>query len=102
MRISGKKNDDVIKRLRFDFSFRVEVKGFSSGIWVLWRESLNIEVILSKEQRVVSFSRLFMRARTPLNAKVCGISLLLLNLKKVFLGFLEVISIRLFIVKKGK
>ncbi|KAK8680919.1 hypothetical protein V6N13_109857 [Hibiscus sabdariffa] len=34
-RISGKKADNVILKFEFEFSYRVEVYGFSGGIWLL-------------------------------------------------------------------
>ncbi|KAJ4851481.1 hypothetical protein Tsubulata_031154 [Turnera subulata] len=39
-RISGRSADRVIRRLRFRRSHRIEARGFSGGIWILWREDL--------------------------------------------------------------
>lgn len=51
-RISGKKVDDIIRSTRFDYSFKVEAKGFSRGIWVLWKENLRVNVIAVSDQVV--------------------------------------------------
>ncbi|KAK8508979.1 hypothetical protein V6N12_016823 [Hibiscus sabdariffa] len=42
--ISGACADKVIQRLRFYHSFRIEVHGFSGGIWIVWND--DVEVIV--------------------------------------------------------
>ncbi|KAE8689105.1 hypothetical protein F3Y22_tig00110943pilonHSYRG00004 [Hibiscus syriacus] len=49
-RISGVVADKVIRNLGFYNSFRVEVHGFSGGIWILWQEGLNVEIITISNQ----------------------------------------------------
>lgn len=44
-RISGKKADEVIRRTTYDCSYRVEAKGFSGGIWMIWKEQMMIDVV---------------------------------------------------------
>ncbi|GMJ12502.1 hypothetical protein HRI_004919400 [Hibiscus trionum] len=49
-RISGSKADDFIRRSGFDSSFRVEAMGFSEGIWVLWKDTLQIDIVAVSDQ----------------------------------------------------
>ncbi|KAL4348355.1 hypothetical protein GQ457_17G006980 [Hibiscus cannabinus] len=51
-RISGRATDNFIKRSSFEFSYRVEAHGFSGGIWVLWRNTVKIEVVAVSNQFV--------------------------------------------------
>ncbi|KAL4347365.1 hypothetical protein GQ457_17G005960 [Hibiscus cannabinus] len=44
-RISGSNASDVIARLGFDNSFRVEAAGFSGGIWICWFSHVTIDII---------------------------------------------------------
>ncbi|KAH1032609.1 hypothetical protein J1N35_044783 [Gossypium stocksii] len=44
-RVSGRKANDIIRRTSFDFSYKVEAKGFSEGIWLIWSEKLAIDVV---------------------------------------------------------
>ncbi|KAG8472183.1 hypothetical protein CXB51_036508 [Gossypium anomalum] len=43
-RISGVRADSIILNSGFKFSHRVEVRGFAGGIWVLWNESVSIDI----------------------------------------------------------
>ncbi|KAL4383512.1 hypothetical protein GQ457_15G016700 [Hibiscus cannabinus] len=45
-RISGRAADSFIRRSGFEYSYRVEAHGFSSGIWILWRGSVHIDVLV--------------------------------------------------------
>ena len=45
--ISEVKADDFIKKSGFDYSHRVEAVGFSGGIWLLWRNSIEVEVSIN-------------------------------------------------------
>lgn len=49
-RISGKKADLFIKGNGFDRSHRVEAMGFTGGIWILWKNYLDIEVVFNHKQ----------------------------------------------------
>ena len=49
-RISGIKADDFIKKSGFARSHQVEAVGFSGGIWLLWRSSIEMEVSLNHRQ----------------------------------------------------
>lgn len=40
--ISGPKAVNVIRRIGFSNSHRVEARGFSGGIWVLWKSSFDV------------------------------------------------------------
>ncbi|KAL4291711.1 hypothetical protein GQ457_14G003420 [Hibiscus cannabinus] len=51
-RISGREADRFIRRSGFEFSYRVEANGFSSGIWVLWRDTINIQVLAVSNQYI--------------------------------------------------
>lgn len=44
-RISGDSANGVIRKLNFNFSFRVEVDGFKGGIWLLWKRNGAVEVL---------------------------------------------------------
>lgn len=44
-RVSGTKADEVIDKLDFQYSHRVEAIGFSGGIWIGWKNTINLEVI---------------------------------------------------------
>ncbi|XP_024041873.1 uncharacterized protein LOC127898857 [Citrus sinensis] len=49
-RTSGVKADEFIKKSGFDYSHRVEAVGFSGGIWLLWRSSIEVEVLINHRQ----------------------------------------------------
>ncbi|GMJ06883.1 hypothetical protein HRI_004357500 [Hibiscus trionum] len=49
-RISGPKADDFIRRSGFTSSFRVEATGFSGGIWVLWKDIVQVDIIVVSDQ----------------------------------------------------
>lgn len=50
-RISGVKADKITSKLGYDYSYRVEAKGFSGGIWLLWdRNHVNVVIITSSSQ----------------------------------------------------
>ncbi|KAL4364157.1 hypothetical protein GQ457_04G008120 [Hibiscus cannabinus] len=44
-RISGRAADGFIRKSGFEFSFRVEARGFSGGIWVLWKGSVKLRAL---------------------------------------------------------
>ncbi|KAH1048009.1 hypothetical protein J1N35_038793 [Gossypium stocksii] len=49
-RISGKKANDIIDKLGFDFSHRIESIGFLGGIWVGWNDNICIDIIHNHPQ----------------------------------------------------
>ena len=51
-RISGYKADHFIKRSGFDKSYWVEAEGFSCGIWVIWKDLFQVEIVASHSQFV--------------------------------------------------
>ncbi|KAL4367294.1 hypothetical protein GQ457_05G012860 [Hibiscus cannabinus] len=51
-RISGREADRFIHRSGFEFSYRVEANGFSGGIWVLWRGTINVQVLAVSKQYI--------------------------------------------------
>lgn len=51
-RINGLKADHFIKKSGFDRSHRVEAIGFSWGIWLLWKEIFEVEIIMNNKQFV--------------------------------------------------
>ncbi|KAK5774449.1 hypothetical protein PVK06_042304 [Gossypium arboreum] len=55
-RVSGLRANKVIKKSSFNWSHRVEAKGFSSGIWIHWDESVRVEVLCNHSQ-FVHFAR---------------------------------------------
>ncbi|KAK5770907.1 hypothetical protein PVK06_047064 [Gossypium arboreum] len=44
-RVSGRKADEVIAKIGFQYSHRVEARGFSGGIWLGWNSSVNLEIL---------------------------------------------------------
>ncbi|XVE96968.1 hypothetical protein REPUB_Repub02eG0269900 [Reevesia pubescens] len=55
-RISGVKADKMISRLRFDFSTKVDARGFSGGIWVLWNSVVGqVQVMKKSDQYITLF-----------------------------------------------
>ncbi|MBA0729079.1 hypothetical protein Golax_020334, partial [Gossypium laxum] len=44
-RVSGDKNDLIIAKLGFEFSYRLEAVGFSGGIWIGWNELICVEIL---------------------------------------------------------
>ncbi|KAL4281384.1 hypothetical protein GQ457_03G041560 [Hibiscus cannabinus] len=51
-RISGGAADRFICRSGFTFSFRVEARDFSGGIWILWKDSVHIDILAVSNQFV--------------------------------------------------
>ncbi|KAA3469708.1 reverse transcriptase [Gossypium australe] len=49
-KISGIKADNFIRNSSFDNSLKVEAKGFSSGISILWRKELDVNIIQVSNQ----------------------------------------------------
>lgn len=49
-RVSGTKANDIIDKLGFDYSHRIESIGFSGGIWVSWKDNININIIHNHPQ----------------------------------------------------
>ncbi|KAL1103164.1 hypothetical protein V6Z11_D05G419400 [Gossypium hirsutum] len=49
-RVSGSKADLVIANLSFQCSHWVEAISFSSGIWVSWKETIQVEIMRSRMQ----------------------------------------------------
>lgn len=43
-RISGLKAKSVVKSIRMPNSHRVEARGFSGGIWILWKSEVLVDV----------------------------------------------------------
>ncbi|KAG8502883.1 hypothetical protein CXB51_000604 [Gossypium anomalum] len=50
-RVSGSKANNIITKLGFQYSHRVEAIGYSGGIWLGWRDSVRLDVIRSHPQR---------------------------------------------------
>ena len=49
-RISGIRSNEFIKKSGFVKSHRVEAIGYSRGIWLLWRDLLDVEVVFNHKQ----------------------------------------------------
>lgn len=50
-RVSGSRADNIIARMGYDKSHRVEAMGFSGGIWILWEDNLvEIDIISTTSQ----------------------------------------------------
>lgn len=52
-RISGDHADKVCKKADFESWVRIEALGFNSGIWVLWRDGILVEVLHTHPQFMV-------------------------------------------------
>lgn len=53
-RISGSSADKVCRSFGFDNWIRVEAIGFSGGIWVLWRDNLQVDIVTINPQFVLA------------------------------------------------
>lgn len=53
-RVSGVKADNVITKLGFQHSHRVKAIGYSRGIWLGWKDMVNIEIIQSHPQFILA------------------------------------------------
>ncbi|KAL4279049.1 hypothetical protein GQ457_03G029200 [Hibiscus cannabinus] len=51
-RISGQAADTFVRRFEFEHSYRVEARGFSGGIWIMWRGSVQVDVLAVSNQFV--------------------------------------------------
>ncbi|KAK9016677.1 hypothetical protein V6N11_079172 [Hibiscus sabdariffa] len=54
-RISESTADKIIRITGFDRSFWVEARGFAGSIWVLWRDSINVDVLAVSNQYIHCF-----------------------------------------------
>ncbi|KAA3453866.1 reverse transcriptase [Gossypium australe] len=52
-RVSGNKANLIIEKLGFSYSHRVEAVGFSGGIWVGWKDSIQIKIIQNHPQFIL-------------------------------------------------
>ena len=69
--ISGIKADEFIKKSGFDNSHRVEAVGFSGGIWIIWRNFIEVEVLLNHRQFIhfrICLNNVFMSWATTVYA----------------------------------
>ncbi|TYH73666.1 hypothetical protein ES332_D05G345200v1, partial [Gossypium tomentosum] len=44
-RISGIRDDEVISKMDFPNSFRIEANGFVGGIWFLWSDNILVDIL---------------------------------------------------------
>lgn len=51
-RVSGFRANRVVQSIGFSFSHRVEARGFSGGIWILWKANVDM-VVMSNESQFV-------------------------------------------------
>ena len=49
-RVNGIKADEFIKKSGFENSHQVEAAGFSTGIWLLWWNFIEVEVLFNHRQ----------------------------------------------------
>lgn len=76
-RVMREHADKVIKGLSFDYSHREEANGFTGGIWLLWTNSISMEIWLT----VVSLSTLESRAVLESQVSSSWLSMVALNAK---------------------
>lgn len=43
--VSGIHANGIIRKLSFANSFRIEARGFSGGIWILWSDSVLVDIL---------------------------------------------------------
>lgn len=53
-RMASEKTDKVIKNLRFNYSYRVKAIDFSSGIWMIWKEFIKVNIKYNYRQLIHS------------------------------------------------
>lgn len=53
-RISGSKADLIIAKIGLDKAHRVEAVGFSRGIWICWKSSINLKVVRNHPQFILT------------------------------------------------
>ncbi|XP_039055003.1 uncharacterized protein LOC120197594 [Hibiscus syriacus] len=51
-RISGMAADQFIRNFGFEFSYRIKALGFSGRIWILWRNSFHITILVVSRQYI--------------------------------------------------
>ncbi|XP_039036521.1 uncharacterized protein LOC120173403 [Hibiscus syriacus] len=51
-RICGTTADKAVRAFGFQNSFRVEAHGFSVGIWILWKDMIDVEIITVSHQSI--------------------------------------------------
>ncbi|KAH1057052.1 hypothetical protein J1N35_035117 [Gossypium stocksii] len=56
-RISGFKADTIITKLGWEKSHRVEAVGFSGGIWIGWKSSVDLGVVVNHPQFILDLYR---------------------------------------------
>ncbi|KAH1083972.1 hypothetical protein J1N35_023733 [Gossypium stocksii] len=49
-RVSGLKADWVVRKTRFEYSHRIEARGYSGGIWLLWNEPFVVDIVSNNIQ----------------------------------------------------
>lgn len=49
-RVSGNQANKICSSIGFDEWIRVEVVGFSGGIWILWKATVNVNIISTHPQ----------------------------------------------------
>lgn len=43
-KVSGEQADMICRKIGYDEWVRVEVVGFSGGIWIFWRENIEVNI----------------------------------------------------------
>lgn len=49
-RVSGLKADWVVRKTGFEFSHRIEARGYLGGVWLLWNEPFVVEIVSNNSQ----------------------------------------------------
>lgn len=53
-KVSGNKADEIIAKFELQHSHRVKAKGYLSGIWIGWKDSVRFEVVHNHPQFIVT------------------------------------------------
>lgn len=53
-KVSGDRANDICKKLNFSNWIRIEAIGFSGGIWILWKEEIDLQVKFTHPQFAIS------------------------------------------------
>lgn len=82
-KLSGSKADEIIVKLGFHHSHRIEATGFSREIWIGWKETIHLEIIQNHPQFILvkihngeqynpSYLLSYMEAPIPLKERIYG------------------------------
>ncbi|MBA0791030.1 hypothetical protein Gohar_015634, partial [Gossypium harknessii] len=51
-RVSGPKADGIISKIGLDYSHRIKARGFAEGLWIFWKNSVQVQILQNDPQFV--------------------------------------------------